>query len=468
MLKERQLPLYFLTISLFLILISSDLFSEGMFADGVWYAAISKNLANGIGSFWDLHFTSTLFPHFHEHPPLAFGFQALLFKIFGDSIFIERVYSFLTFVFTGIIIVKIWNAITEEKNKYLGWLPLLILAAIPTLSWSVPNNMLENTMVIFSTWAIFNMVKSLNKNRWLNLTISGFFLFLAFLTKGFVGIFPLSFFFAVYILKRDISFSRFLIDTTVLILVMLLLFLGLYLVAPNGIVSIVKYIEIQVIGSINNEVTVDSRFYILKSLFLDFLPVIGVFGILYFILRKRVSLNFKNKWFLVFLFVGLSGVVPMMISLKQRSFYNLPSFPLFSIAIALVVGPLIHYLVLKINLKKNVFLLISSLVLLLSIGLVLSKVGEIRRDVSYVKDMHAIKKILPDDNIKVSIQPELREDIDFQGFFSRYTNAAVDSIVPFANKYVLVKKDWESEMLSNYNKNSTDFNLYDLYELKTE
>lgn len=46
-----------------------------MFVDGVTYAAIARNLAQGNGSFWSPFYTATLYPQFFEHPPLGFALQ---------------------------------------------------------------------------------------------------------------------------------------------------------------------------------------------------------------------------------------------------------------------------------------------------------------------------------------------------------------------------------------------------------
>ena len=144
---NKFVPLYIIVFSIFLILIGKTLFSDGMFMDGLLYASVAKNLSNGIGSFWHLHLTNTFLPQFYEHPPLAFGLQSLFFYVFGESIYIERIYSLLTFVIVGILIVSIWNIINNEKQT--GWLPLLFWITIPLVSWCCSNNMLENTMSVF-------------------------------------------------------------------------------------------------------------------------------------------------------------------------------------------------------------------------------------------------------------------------------------------------------------------------------
>ena len=73
--KNSHWPFYITILALFIGIISPFMFTDGMFMDGLYYACISRNLALGIGSFWDLEFTETLGKHFHEHPPLALDYR---------------------------------------------------------------------------------------------------------------------------------------------------------------------------------------------------------------------------------------------------------------------------------------------------------------------------------------------------------------------------------------------------------
>jgi hypothetical protein len=50
--KIKNLPFYVIVLALFIGVTAKSLFTDGMFMDGLWYAAISRNLAEGIGSFW--------------------------------------------------------------------------------------------------------------------------------------------------------------------------------------------------------------------------------------------------------------------------------------------------------------------------------------------------------------------------------------------------------------------------------
>ena len=70
----------------FLVLYLAESVEESMFVDGLWYASISRNLAEGYGSFWNPQFSAIIFSDFHEHPPLWFGVQSLFFQLLGDSL----------------------------------------------------------------------------------------------------------------------------------------------------------------------------------------------------------------------------------------------------------------------------------------------------------------------------------------------------------------------------------------------
>jgi len=113
---SQTLPFYLFLAGFFFIIICKDVFSNGMFLDGLIYSTVSKNLANGIGTFWNPHFTATCMPNFHEHPPLAFGIQSLFYRFLGESRFIDKVYSLFTLLIAGCIILKIWNKLGYNED----------------------------------------------------------------------------------------------------------------------------------------------------------------------------------------------------------------------------------------------------------------------------------------------------------------------------------------------------------------
>ncbi|MBI4649048.1 MAG: glycosyltransferase family 39 protein, partial [Bacteroidia bacterium] len=161
--KHTILPIYYLIFIVFIAIcmISHNMFSDGMFMDGLWYAAVSKNMAHGLGSFWYPHFTNTLYSEFHEHPPLVFFLQSLCFRLFGDSFLVERFYSLCMTLTSGFFIYLFWKQINKkDSSNVTGWLPLFLWIAVPVVSWACANNMLENTTTVFTTLAVFCIWKS--------------------------------------------------------------------------------------------------------------------------------------------------------------------------------------------------------------------------------------------------------------------------------------------------------------------
>lgn len=167
-----------------------------MFTDGVLYTAVSKNLANGLGSFWFPHFSDTMFlPFFHQQPPLTFGIQALFFKLFGNGIYSERFYSFFTLCVSAFLIHCIWRKVYEEQKevRQLSWLPVLLWIIIPVCYWAYSNNVEENTMGIFtllSTLCMYNGLLQKNAKSFFYLAVGSSLALMASLCKGFPGLFP--------------------------------------------------------------------------------------------------------------------------------------------------------------------------------------------------------------------------------------------------------------------------------------
>ena len=460
--KRNQVYFYLIVIGLFLLIISPDLLSDGMFVDGLMYATISKNLANGLGSFWDLHLTNTLDPHFYAHPPLAFGLQSLFFQLFGTSILVERFYSLLSFLITGIIMTKIWKIVANKEYQQLAWLPLFIWLSIPLVFWAVSNNMLENTMMIFTSLSILFTIKSRTNKRIFNLCLSGVFIFLAFLTKGFVGLFPFALLFWIFVFEEKKQFKIFLIDLFITITSALFPFVLLYFFVPESIENLIAYFDLQVVGSISEVQTVDSRFFILGRLIAELIPIGVLALVIYFATKNTTFTKNKNKWIPIFFLLGLSGVVPIMVSLKQSGFYILASFPIFSIAIALLLSSRVNFVINKIN-NSKLLKVLSIILFTLAVLLNARSINTVGREKEKVADVHQITSLIPPDEV-ISIPPNLKTNLALHAYFARYANVSLDAKIPFRCKYLVVEKGYENELLENFKKKALDLKKYDLYE----
>jgi len=175
--NNKLLPFWFITISVFIALILPTLIKDGMFMDGQLYACVSKNLADGLGTFWFPFLCETCWNSgsgfFLEHPPLVYGIQSLFFKSLGDSIYVERFYSFLTAIITAYLILLTWKLILNDNSELrkLSWLPVLFWIITPVCFWSYQNNVQENTMGIFTLASVYFTLKWLNADGSATLTV---------------------------------------------------------------------------------------------------------------------------------------------------------------------------------------------------------------------------------------------------------------------------------------------------------
>jgi hypothetical protein len=462
----RALPFYFFVGGVFLIIVCQNIFSNGMFLDGLIYSAVSKNLSNGIGTFWNLHFTETFMSDFHEHPPLAFGLQSIFFTFFGESRFVDKAYSIFTVIIVAFIIVKIWQILNYKH----GWLPLFLWLITPTVFWSSYNNLLENTLTIFTSLSILFYLKGYASRNYLFIVLSGIMLTLGFLTKGFVAFFPWTFPFLLWIFLKRNSFGRMILDSTGLMIFSLLPLLLLILMFPVVKESLFKYINNQVIGSIKSVVTVDSRIDIVKRLCSEviFPAALGIIFLLWGWLRTSTTLFLRDnsRKSLVFVSLGLTGVLPIMISLKQSGFYILSTYPFFAIGISIMIYPLLDSLFIKMNYESKGFVMFKWIAYGLFIsGLILSITfsDHFSRDKNKIRDMDTILTVVPRGSI-INIKPEMFTDWALHAYLGRFKDISLDPDLKTGREYLLIKNEYYSDTLNkNYsivNLNTEDFKLF--------
>ncbi len=437
-----------IVFALFLGINAPSLFSEGMFMDGLIYSTISRNLAEGKGSFWVLNFSDTYFTHFYEHPPLAMGLEAVLFYVFGDYLWVEHLYSLFTIILSGYLIIKSWMLLVDKEIKQLYWLPLLFLVTIGVVGWSMANNMLENTMLVFILLSFYYSLKSLSEKKLLKqitfILLAGFSLFLGFLSKGFVALFPLSTLFYFGVFTKEISFFRGVRDSTIMLIGLLFPFLLLFLFYPEGIDSLSIYFHNQVANSIKNVSTVSSRFWIIGSLFQQLIPAFILSIIVFFsVKKKKYQLSEKTK---IVLAVGLSGVLPILISLKQRDFYIVGAYPFFAIALAMFIAPILKDYLENLETRKSYLKKIkvfSFVLLFVSITITAFQFGRVGRDIKLIHDVKRIGTQIKSNSVLL-ISPSLAQDWALKGYFARYLSVGLTTNRNLDSNY-LIKETKEEE-----------------------
>jgi 4-amino-4-deoxy-L-arabinose transferase-like glycosyltransferase len=464
----KGIHFYIPVAGIFLIIIGHSFLSDGMFMDGLMYATISKNLANGIGTFWQPHMTETLLPVFINHPPLAFGLESIFFRIFGDSRYIERFYSLLAIILTGLIIVSIWKSFGKKSST--GWLPVFLWIALPSVTWASVNNMLENTMGIFICLSVLFYIKSQKTNRMPLLFLSGLMLSFGFLTKGFVTFFPLAFPFFFWLFSRKTTFWSVVTDTLIILISSVLPLILLYFLVAEARDVLPKYLAIT-FDLVVNSATKDSRFYIVYKLIMELLPLFGIILVfLLFCWRKKLPFNQLNSNLRVavpFFFLGLSGVLPIMITRVQSGYYLLTSLPFFAISLGLIVNPLVETVLERINYKTFGYKLFKScgIAVFLS-GIILSIYysGQISREQNKIKDMRVIIAEVPE-NSTINILPDMYSDWSLHGYYGRYKNISLDADLNRKHEYLLIKNSLYSDTIKKrFEKIELNTNEFELFK----
>lgn len=434
--RSNNTPFWLFFIGIALILVGKDLFAEGMFVDGVTYASISRNMAEGQGSFWDPFYTLTLYPHFRQHPPLALGMEALFFMAFGDHLYIEKIYSLLLFFAAGLLIALIWKRTTN--NIRWAWMPLLYWIAIPLVTWSAKNNMLENTMTVFVLLSVYMMIVGYQKHNRTWLFMAGIPLFAAFQTKGFTGLFPLAFPLVYCLFDSQYRWHRGLVDSLLLLLALAVLTGLMFLVFPSSFAYMKDYIRLQVIGGGLHEATVSSRFFIVFRLLQELIGPVVILLVLLVInklgLKSKVKLfefPLDKSRFYAFLILGLTGVLPIMVSVKQSGFYMVAALPFFALAMGHASISLINTMreSLKLNpLRRSVVTGLSCVVLVVGLLLPLRGIHRYCRDEALIEEVKQVKEM--EGNSIIDITPDDYTHWAKHAYYMRYGKVSLDDKNP--------------------------------------
>lgn len=465
-------------ISIFIILIVPVLIKDGMFMDGQQYSCVSMNLANGLGSFWfpflnqTWHRCNSIF--FMEHPPLVYWLQSLFFNVLGYGMYTERIYSFLAAIANAFIISLIWKLIfhDEKEIKKMSWLPILFWIIIPVCFWSFQNNMMENTMGIFTSLSVFFSLKGLTGNKKhtiIYLLVSGVFIFLASFSKGVPGFFPLVVPFICWFTYRNISFIKSALFTFILFAVPVIIY-SLLIINDNAYESLRFYLFERVLCRISEDVTAESHFYIIYRLFCELIPGILLCTIFFFIFKRGSpgrKYFFKNINSLLFFLIGTAGSLPIMLTMAQKSFYFVPSLAFFALSLAILVAPGIKQLVSHIDCRKTIFrifFIFSVALFIFSFSYSALQIGKASRDSEMLSDVYKIGKTVPQKSI-LNSDKKLFEKWNLQFYLYRYFLISIDPTYNIHQYYLGVKESSHPDT-AVYKKILLQTQCYDLYKLK--
>ena len=477
MITRASLPFWIIFVSIILIIVLPSVIADGMFMDGMLYTCVARNLAIGEGSFWNPVTHSTVWnglKGFHEHPPFGIFLQSIFFRIFGEGLYVEKIFILFTLIINSILLTLIWKNITKRFHfKGLYWLPLVLWIIVPVVNWTYQHAMLENIMSIFILASSLSGLKAIDEKnlslKYIYLILTGIFIFLASFTKGLPGFFPLALFLLYYITVRDISLKKTIWFTAIIFLVVFILY-SLLLIDDTARESLIIYVKNRLLTRISTKPTVDSRFYILYRLFMDILPLIIVtFIIGIFNKKKKFYKDKKVIRFAAFLFLfGLAGSTSLMLTKVQKAFYYSPTIPFFALSFSILLHkPILFY---SERLKNNLniyysILAISFVFLVTGIVLSIASIGRYSREKDEQLDVKTIGNIIPENTfVSIDSTTSLRTRWSIRYYFERKEKIFFDYTE--GKDYLIVLQGTKTSLIEKYNykKLNLDTRTLDLYK----
>ena len=454
--------------------------------DGLIYDCIGRNMAEGIGSIWHPSYTATYQEQFYGHPTLAMYLLSLCYRIAGEGIWVCRTYSLLMFVITGLLMLRLWQRVGGNSRN--GWLPLLLWIAIQSVTHFSYSNLLEVSMAPFVLSAVLMSIRAYHQDKTvtkaIDLLLGGALLGGAFFVKGFTGLYPLGLPMLLSLVAYNSQYEPRWGERlwqgckdSVLITIGCAGVIGavLWLNEPARD-YIVRYIQIQVIDTIDKP-TVDNRFYIVRAFFERTIIVWVILGLtltLRFTARQRnYDLSFTQydqRLVTALSLLVMCGVLPIMASVKQSSFYILTVYPYFSVVAAMVIQPTIDRM-LAWRTRKTQWACIAVAVLMLGGGVAYQAqaYGQPDRDVEMQTDAWRIYPKL-EKGERVAIDESMNGIYSLHGYYYRDHHVSLDANDKDSRCRHLILTD--AEQLLKYGRDTlyTEIPLqntrYKLYEKK--
>jgi 4-amino-4-deoxy-L-arabinose transferase-like glycosyltransferase len=364
----RQLWIILAIVTCLLVL--RELMHQSVFFDGAIYASIARNLAEGIGSPWRLQFSKTLFSVFSEHPPLMMWLEAIGFRIFGDTIAVEKGFSFITLIASGFILLKIWHSLhVDDPELRAGGAMALVMALVAgRVSWAFTNGMLENLLIVFTSLAVYCVVRAYGisgvKNavsRSLVMVAAGLLIALALLTKGPVGLFPLAAPAIYWIAFRRPSLLSVFSDTLVIAITIVAFFAVLWQF-EGARDAVQRYLAIQLLPSLTGQRGSGGGHWsaVRALLRVNAYPALITLIIVLCYRRwgrfpplARDLRRSRGRTAAFLALVGFSASLPLLVSPRVASFYFNPSLGYFGPAFAVACVPAVMRALRKLDMRAQ-------------------------------------------------------------------------------------------------------------------
>ena len=479
MARASRSSLLFLAISVYCLLVLPRMLSHGMFLDGVAHASIARNMAEKYGSLWQPYYTATVYPAFYEQPPLGFWLQSWAYRLCGDTPYVEALWGFFVGALILGVLGGIWRRLQPQEAALSGvWFPLVLFVITPMTSWAFSNNMLENTMTLFIVVAVYFCIVSLQNPTLLSAVLygvlSGGSIFLAFLVKGPVAMFPLAVP-LIAMISGGKKLARGVVTTFVLVTTLALAFGLLFSMSTASAHFFTRYVRQQVLASVTGEREISaSRFNVLKVVGRENLvPLLaaGTLTAVLYRLQKSTISSIHTPLCLYYLGIALAGTLPILISVKQKRWYAFPALPFYSLAIAVAFNDIALALERRLDENKNMgkyIALFSSVMLCVAVFFMFLEKDAFARYKDFHHDLSLQYIAIPERSV-ISVYPkELSMNWSLVANMQRKFKASLSETI--GHDYLLTTKEYlNSESIpSHYKEISPSFDAKKYVVLRLE
>ena len=161
--------------------------------------------------------------------------------------------------------------------------------------------------------------------------------------------------------------------------------------------------------------------------------------------------------------IALSASLPLLITLKQRTFYLVPSIPFFILELSCFVIPFLKSTLLLISIKIHHWIQwISILLIVITLTFSIIQFGEIKRDREVFHEMKEISQFVPE-NENIFTHKSIWENWTLAAYLSRYHNISLNPDVE--EKFMLFPKQMNlpPHLIDKFelvNSNLIDYKLF--------
>jgi len=442
---------------LYFLLIAYKLMRLGVHGDGVEYANVARNMADGLGSFWKPYHDDFGYPVFHEHPPLVFWLQSLFFRIFGNGPYLETFYGcfigLLILVSTGLF----WQQVRRnfQLPKIGSWWPMILLVPLPIFTYILSVNRIVNTWtllaIIAAGLAYLSAVKT--RNTVLISILAGGAIYLGFIAKGPVAFFPFAMPLLAWLTLKA-SFSRALTATLISLITFAIILLATFYFYPDSIEFWQGFWQAQVLASLTSERgSARPHWHLLErwisEMIVPFLMA-GVFMLAFKVPFHRIRFN---RQALFFLLTALAGSLPFLISTRQHGRYILHSYPFFVLGLAFAtenIAAQIESVLAKKNSRRIGVIITSGIFLIAALAGMLYHKDIVARRQAFHRDIY-LQKIKMPQRIIVSVCPKeiIHHDWLFADMQRFYRNSLTSNM---GYPYLIISKESDCTVPDGYQR----------------